>query len=395
MNEREIRDRLRRAFGETRYPPGLTSRIQSRLSAPALEQGPRSPRFMALVAALLALAIVAAVVFIGRTSNSRRIDAPVNSGPTASSARTNVNCDPESGALPKRYGQAIAYDPPSGKVLLFGGRADTGSVYCDTWEWTGSNWVHLHPAHHPSERSFAYMAFDFQSNRMLLYGGGIYHSPDDPYKYDGWAWDGTDWRLLAENVQPALGTMSGMASAPTLGVFLLYPGDNIITTTASPVRRYAVANTYRWTGSGWLAASTTGPPSRVGPGFAYDPSLGAIVLFGGSLAEMGPGATDMWTWDGNSWTQLNPPGARPSGGVGSMTYDSARKVLVWFGEDGTWTWDGKKWTQRASVAQSPPYGNWGTLAYDPVHQQVLLAGMLQGDGYGRTYLWDGTAWTAH
>jgi hypothetical protein len=353
---------------------------------------------MALVAALLALAIVAAVVFIGRTSNSRRIDAPVNSGPTASSARTNVNCDPESGALPKRYAQAIAYDPPSGKVLLFGGRADTGSVYCDTWEWTGSNWVHLHPAHHPSKRSFAYMAFDFQSNRMLLYGGGIYHSPDDPYKYDGWAWDGTDWRLLAENVQPALGTMSGMASAPTLGLFLPYPGKTVVT-TGSPARTAALLETYRWTGTGWSKDPAPGPAVGIWPGFAYDPALGAFLLFGGIYGGPGVGCgwgpNDMWTWDGQSWSQLNPAGPRPCGGMGSLAYDSTRKVMVWFGEDGTWIWNGKQWSQRATTAQSPPFGNWATLTYDPSHQQVLLTGMLSGDGYGHTYVWDGAAWTTH
>jgi hypothetical protein len=287
----------------------------------------------------------------------------------------------------------MAFDPVSGKVLLFGGTANTESGFCDTWTWTGSAWMKLHPLHHPSGRSFAKMTFDYQSNRILLYGGGAYLN--DPYKFDAWSWDGSDWQLLADNSKSRLDTFFGMASAPSLGVFLLYSGATITTTSASPVRRVALLATYRWTGTGWLTASTAGPPSRTWPGFAYDPSLGAIVLFGGSLSEVGPGATDMWTWDGKLWTQLNPAGARPIGGVGAMTYDSARKLMVWFGEDGTWTWDGKQWTQRAISAQSPPYGNWGTLAFDPVHQQVLLTGMLQGAGLGHTYLWDGATWTAH
>jgi hypothetical protein len=78
-----------------------------------------------------------------------------------------------------------------------------------------------------------------------------------------------------------------------------------------------------------------------------------------------------------------------------MTYDTTHKQVVWFGDDGTWTFDGAAWTQRASAADSPPYGMWGAMVFDPVHGQVLAAGMMQGDGYGHTYVWDGTTWTAH
>ena len=78
-----------------------------------------------------------------------------------------------------------------------------------------------------------------------------------------------------------------------------------------------------------------------------------------------------------------------------MTYDDARKQIVWFGDDGTWTFDGKAWAQRASVPQSPPYGGWGTMTFDPVHQQVLLTGLMLGDRSGQTYVWDGSVWTAH
>jgi hypothetical protein len=78
-----------------------------------------------------------------------------------------------------------------------------------------------------------------------------------------------------------------------------------------------------------------------------------------------------------------------------MTYDMTHKQIVWFGDDGTWTFDGAVWTQRASSADSPPYGMWGAMVFDPVHGQVIAAGMMQGTGYGHTYVWDGTTWTAY
>jgi dipeptidyl aminopeptidase/acylaminoacyl peptidase len=88
MNESEIRRRLLKAVGETSYPPHLTRRIEARLMQPPLEQRQRVPRFLTLVAALLAIAIVSTFLFIGQSRNSRNT-VPVHPGPTppASSAR--------------------------------------------------------------------------------------------------------------------------------------------------------------------------------------------------------------------------------------------------------------------------------------------------------------------
>jgi hypothetical protein len=239
------------------------------------------------------------------------------------------------------------------------------------------------------------MAFDYQSKRMLLYGGeGAYL--DRLQMFDAWSWDGIDWRLLGDNGQPELQTGSAMASAPNLGVFLINPGSALTTINGN---REPLLATYRWNTASWTTASSAGPTSRIWPGFSYDPGLGSLLLFGGVFPGPGAGCEwgpdDMWAWDAQSWTQVNPAGLRPCGGVGSLTYDTAHKAMIWFGVDGTWAWDGKQWTQLATTAQSPPWSSWGTLTYDPTHRQVLLTGMLNGDGTSSpTYVWDGTLWTA-
>ena len=66
MNESAIRERLRKAVGETSYPPGLTSRVEARLTQPVQEPRQSAPRTMALLAALLAVVIVATLVFTAR-----------------------------------------------------------------------------------------------------------------------------------------------------------------------------------------------------------------------------------------------------------------------------------------------------------------------------------------
>jgi photosystem II stability/assembly factor-like uncharacterized protein len=72
MNESAIRERLRKAVGETSYPPGLTSRVEARLRQPLQERRQSAPFTMALVAALLAVAIVATLVFTARALHSSK-----------------------------------------------------------------------------------------------------------------------------------------------------------------------------------------------------------------------------------------------------------------------------------------------------------------------------------
>jgi photosystem II stability/assembly factor-like uncharacterized protein len=309
--------------------------------------------------------------------------------PTVSPARTNFNCDPDAVAPAKRAAPAVAYDPATKQVLYFGGTANAESGYCDTWVWTGSAWSHLHPAHHPSGRSFAYMAFDYGANRMLLYGGGDLRN--DPPVFDAWSWDGNDWSLISDSRKPAFQNTGTAASGPNLGLFLLYSSGVL------NADQQELIVTYRWTPTGWSKVEAAGPVGRIRPGFTYDPDIGKLLKFGGSHGSHGPDATDIWTFDGTTWTQLNPSGLRPAGGAGSMTHDAIHKQVVWLGADGTWTFEKDAWTQRASVAQSPPYGGWqGTMVFDPVHGQVLFTGTLLGDGsFGGTYVWDGAKWTAY
>jgi hypothetical protein len=59
MNETEIRDQLREAIGEAKYPPSLTSSTIARLKRPEPEQHPRA---IGLVAAIIALAVIAALL---------------------------------------------------------------------------------------------------------------------------------------------------------------------------------------------------------------------------------------------------------------------------------------------------------------------------------------------
>ena len=85
MKDTEIRRRVHAAIGDSPYPAELTSRVTSRLAEPPRPHA--GPRLLSLVAALLAFAIVATLVFI-RFQSTPRILAPEGTPPTARPAAT-------------------------------------------------------------------------------------------------------------------------------------------------------------------------------------------------------------------------------------------------------------------------------------------------------------------
>ena len=108
-----------------------------------------------------------------------------------------------------------------------------------------------------------------------------------------------------------------------------------------------------------------------------------------------------------NWTQQTPATA-PSARYGAvMAYDTLHQQVVLFGGEAivgkfseavndTWLWNGATgtWTQ-ASPAHSPPVRTYAQGAYDQARQQLVLFGGAGGTGadLADTWVWDGTDWT--
>jgi hypothetical protein len=174
MIESEIRQRLMKAVGETRYPADLPNRLEARLVQQGLERRRRAPAFIALVAAVLAAAVVAALIFVGQPQRSRQLipgvpnasatpaasaspspspspsQSPVATpaGPPASTAKYPVLCrlpiDRGNGAFldipvdPTTSGSVDAsVDDPSSNVKLPNGEPRVGLSY----DWPMGRWL--------------------------------------------------------------------------------------------------------------------------------------------------------------------------------------------------------------------------------------------------------------
>ena len=164
----------------------------------------------------------------------------------------------------------------------------------------------------------------------------------------------------------------------------------------------------------WSTARTaTAPPALADPAVAYDPDLGAVVLFGGVLAGGAP-SNQTWEWNGTRWLQPSLAAAPPVRSAASLAFDAVHHQFLLFGGlDGsghaladTWAFNGAQWiAQSTAQAPSPRYG--AALAPNPGAQGGLV--LFGGTGtapstpgtaavapttLGDTWVWDGYEWTA-
>src|SRR5689334_18573738 len=69
-----------------------------------------------------------------------------------------------------RSGAAMAYDPATGDVVLFGGKSGNVAL-SDTWLWNGSTWTEVLLSTKPPPLFFASMAYDATTGNVVLFGG--------------------------------------------------------------------------------------------------------------------------------------------------------------------------------------------------------------------------------
>src|SRR5437879_13787137 len=83
-----------------------------------------------------------------------------------------------------RWGHSLAYDSQSDRVILFGGATP---VIDDTWayDFNTNTWTNMNPGTKPSARLGHSIAYDSQSDRVILFGGADSGgSIDDTWAYD-------------------------------------------------------------------------------------------------------------------------------------------------------------------------------------------------------------------
>ncbi|HLF60746.1 MAG TPA: kelch repeat-containing protein [Acidimicrobiia bacterium] len=133
-------------------------------------------------------------------------------------------------AMPRRWFPAMAYDPGCDRVIVFGGfpNAASDETSSETWgyDYNTNTWTDLAPAVSPSARAYAAMAYDPASQRMILFGGQPYpESIGDTWAYEC---ESNLWTELLTDVGPSQRGKHAMAYNPIDGKIVLFGGATIV-----------------------------------------------------------------------------------------------------------------------------------------------------------------------
>ena len=320
-----------------------------------------------------------------------------------------------------RAAPAMAYDSKRGRVVMFGGVADSGrndvSPLDDTWELEGDAWAKASASGGPGPRGYAGMAFDAARGKVVMFGGATGTHPSSRYT-DTWEWDGsqwTPWTTGATTVAPQV--VAPMTYDIVRGKVVLFGAP--LALDGGEV----IDGTWEWDGTVWTrravgcssSASMDGastlpdrPPPRAHQAMTYDATRAATVMFGGRQGEMY--LSDTWEWNGSEWRAEAPTVSQaPSGRAGhAMAFDARRNVTVMFGGTGpdpsnpgattrfddTWEWDGASWSGPLSPAIKPTARSGHAMVYDAARNTILMIGGNDDElDLGEQCEWDGTTWT--
>jgi hypothetical protein len=225
------------------------------------------------------------VLFGGQNAGGYLADTWTLSYPTSpTSSWTSLQ---PAAAPSARSGAAMAYDPGTGQLVLFGGVTSAGSVLRDTWTWNGTDWTQLHPGTIPPARSGATLAYDPDAAALVLYGGASGTTRLD----DTWTWNGTTWARQLPALQAPARSGAVMAYDPNTAQLVLFGGtsatgallrDTWVYGSRPAAAAVAVA-------PGVPAAQTASAPGRV---YSVDASSAAgacTVSATGAVTITGPG----------------------------------------------------------------------------------------------------------
>ncbi len=246
-----------------------------------------------------------------------------------------------------RFGAAGVWDPIGKRLLIFGGQgAGSDATFrgdVQAYSPTSNTWTSLAPggaSGNPAARSRASLVWDSGANRLLLFGGETVDAP----------------LTLVSDLWSFTPSAAG-------GSWALLDGGN---RAASPPARH------------WAAA-------------AWDPSAGALWLFGGKNAASST-FSDTWEWTAANGWRFNEARQQPSGrGAAAFAWDATHTHFLvgpGLGLNGnaadTWAYEpstGSWVAQGFTTATTPALRQMTSMAWDAADGQGLLfGGRVAGTG---------------
>lgn len=299
--------------------------------------------------------------------------------------------------LPALYPSArvlsnAAYDSGADKLILYGGMfASVDSMETWAYDYQTNTWVDMAPgAHPPMLHAFA-MAYDSESDRVILFGGRSW----EPFHGGTWAYDyhANLWTNMAPSQSPPAADAVQMVYDSHSDRIILFGGYTSNAYTTSNQTWAYDYNSNTWTNRN----PAPGPSGRGGFSMAYDSAADRVILFGGSTSMYDWAYNDTWAYDyeTNAWTNRTPAVAPSPRDVAGMAYDSsAGQVILVGGSKSDWTKTNETWAYDYSANNwtllhpaTRPASRWYSyIAYDSQSgRSILFGGLTDVDASNETW----------
>ncbi|MHA2141004.1 MAG: Kelch repeat-containing protein [Candidatus Thorarchaeota archaeon] len=305
-------------------------------------------------------------------------------------------------APPALFSPGMAYDNESDRIVLFSGAISPNVVHTGTWAFdkNGNTWENLTTDNTPGGRIAHAMVYDDESDRVILFGGLGELSEDlstmdwgDTWAY---SYNTNTWENMTPETSPRSRSAHNMAYDIESDRVILFGGS--FDDTSAPGRRRALSDTwsYDYNTNTWTNMNAVSSPSNLCDfGMAYDSESDRAILHGGKYLDVGNFSSystimhDTWSYDfnTNNWTKMNPPEHPHARERFQMTYHSGADRVVLFGGDAgsdtsiysdTWIYDynSNNWTEPElqGGGNHPSKRYYSDMAFDHESDQVILFG---------------------
>jgi hypothetical protein len=267
-----------------------------------------------------------------------------------------------------------------GAAVLFGGRncIDTGDSLGDTWEFdlASNTWAAITPAGtRPSPRRAASMVSDASGSSLYMVGG--YRNPF--YSNEVWRYAPATNTWTQLPAAPVARAWAGATTQTVTGELWVCGGRASFATTE--------CQAFNPTAGSWSAKPSL-PAVRSEFPMAFDPFTETLYAFGGRASDATPfGDLLVLTKGASAWQSVIPPGATPAPRYGHVMYfDLTRRMLVValgltrdpatlrttrLGD--VWTYDGQAWTERGAAPAVPGYSVGGQITGGPANGTAQIS----------------------
>lgn len=194
---------------------------------------------------------------------------------------------------PARVAHAMVLDTDRNRVVLFGGWSEGAVHLQDVWEWDGASWQDLTPADmssSPPGRHKHAMAYNPVSKHVLLFGG---ERPGVTFG-DTWQWDGRAWHNRRPQSSPYPRSHHGMVYDSRIDAVLVIGGWH---GSYYPHSHTMFDDVWIWDPQSetWFSCGErSGFVERHAHSVAFDESIGGTVAFGGADTAGQPYLGDTW-----------------------------------------------------------------------------------------------------